>query len=112
MISMDLGSKKCVPCEGGVNPFASEKTAEYLKLVSGWSVENGGKGITKKYSFRNFKDALSFVNQVGEIAESEGHHPDVELGWGRVVVHLMTHAIKGLSENDFILAYKIDRLHP
>jgi len=99
---------KCKPCEGGVEPFTAEQAATYLKEVSGWSIAPDGLSITKKYRFKNFKEALAFVDRVGEIAENEGHHPDINLGWGRVKITLSTHAIQGLSDNDFVLAYKID----
>lgn len=107
---MDLGSKHCVPCEGGVQPFTHEQVKPYLAVVSGWTVDSDGKSIARAFKFRDFKSALAFVNKIGDIAEAEGHHPDIELGWGRVHVELSTHAIKGLSENDFIVAYKIDQL--
>ncbi|MEK7583616.1 MAG: 4a-hydroxytetrahydrobiopterin dehydratase [Patescibacteria group bacterium] len=99
---------KCKPCEGGVDPFTPEQAAIYLKAVSGWSIAPDGLSISKKYRFKNFKEALAFVDRVGELAEEEGHHPDINLGWGRAEMTLSTHAIRGLSENDFILAYKID----
>ena len=99
---------KCKPCEGGVEPFGPEQAAMYLKAVNGWSLASDGLSISKKYRFKNFREVLAFVNRVGAIAEEEGHHPDIELGWGRVGIALSTHAIHGLSENDFILAYKID----
>jgi 4a-hydroxytetrahydrobiopterin dehydratase len=105
---MDLSAKKCKPCEGGVDPFTRERIDKYLSLVKEWQVNDDKKSISKLFKFKDFKEALAFVNQVGEIAEAEGHHPDIELGWGRVKISLTTHAIKGLSENDFILAYKID----
>lgn len=105
---MDLASKKCVPCEGGIDPFTAEQAAPYLAAVPGWSMAQDSLSIHRDYTFKDFAEALAFVNKVGAIAESEGHHPDINLGWGKVGLTLMTHAIKGLSENDFILAYKID----
>lgn len=106
---MDLHNKKCVPCEGGTKPFDKKETDKYLSIVSGWSTEDNLK-ITKHFKFKNFKEALSFVNYVGEIAESENHHPNIYLyGWNKVRITLTTHAIAGLSINDFILASKIDR---
>lgn len=122
---MDLIAKKCVACEGGMPPLSGVALESYLKEVNGpdasvgikWEVMDpdagvgaGRKKIRKEFAFPDFKSALAFVNKVGEIAESEGHHPDIQLGWGRVVVELCTHAIGGLSENDFILAAKIDML--
>lgn len=106
---MDLISKKCVACEGGVPPLTGAMLDPYLKEVKGWDVIDGKK-IRKEFTFPDFKTALAFVNKVGGIAESEGHHPEITLGWGRVAVELWTHAIGGLSENDFILAAKIDRI--
>lgn len=115
MSLMGLIGKKCVACEGGVPPLSGAALEPYLKEVNGpdasvgvkWEVVEEKK-IRKEFTFPDFKSALAFVNKVGGIAESEGHHPDIQLGWGRVVVELWTHAIGGLSENDFILAAKID----
>ena len=104
---MDLTAKKCVACEGGVPPLSGALLEPYLKEVTGWEVVDGKK-IRKVFTFPDFKSALAFVNKVGDIAESEGHHPDIQFGWGKVVIELTTHAIGGLSENDFILAAKID----
>ena len=107
---MDLARMKCKPCEGGAKPFDRETSEEYLAHVDGWKLAEDGKRISKRYTFRNFKQALDFVNRVGALAEDEGHHPDINFTWGRVDIALSTHAISGLSENDFILAYKIDYL--
>ena len=104
----ELAQKKCVACEGFETPFDRDEATVLLKQVKAWKLSDDGKSISKEFSFKNFAEALAFVNKVGAIAEEEGHHPDIELGWGRVVVHLTTHAIKGLSENDFIEAAKID----
>jgi len=81
-----------------------------LKQIPGWEISDDAKKISRKFKFKNFAEALAFTNRVGEIAESEGHHPDISLGWGRVAIELTTHAIKGLSENDFIVAAKINSL--
>lgn len=106
----DFLSKKCVPCEGGVDPLKGEKLQALLPAIPDWQVYNEER-IEKDFTFKNFKEALSFVNKVGELAESEGHHPDIFLhNWKKVKITLMTHAIKGLSENDFIMAVKIDQL--
>ena len=107
---MDLTNQKCVPCEGGTKPLTREEIKPYLENVKGWTVKDDGKKIEKKFKFKDFKEALAFVNQIGEIAEEEGHHPDIELGYGKVEIELSTHAIGGLSVNDFILAAKIDRI--
>lgn len=106
----DLLSKKCIPCSIGADPLNKEEIHEYLKnLKEGWqTVEN--KYIEKTYKFKDFREALDFTNKVGELAETEGHHPDIYLSWGKVVLKLWTHKIKGLHENDFILAAKIDEL--
>ena len=106
----DLAQKKCVACEGMVDPFVREEAVVLLKQVKDWQLSEDAKAISKEFTFKDFAEALSFTNKVGAIAEEEGHHPDIELAWGKVKVHLTTHAIKGLSENDFILAAKIDAL--
>lgn len=108
---MDLARKKCVPCEGGEKPFMRSEAEHYLKQVDNWNlIKDKTFKIQKNFKFKNFKEALEFVNKVGEIAESEGHHPDISFGWGRVKITLFTHALNGLSENDFILAAKIDKI--
>ena len=103
-------AKKCVPCEGGTPPLASEKVQEYLKEVEGWEVQDN-KLIKKTFKFKTFRESIDFVNQVANLAEDEGHHPDIHIRYNRVTFELTTHAIKGLSENDFIMASKIDLLH-
>lgn len=108
-VSGDLTQKKCKPCEGGVKPLTPGEYGAYLRsTLDGWTdVEE--KAIEKDYKFKNFQEALDFVSRVGQIAEEEGHHPDIFLhGWNKVRLTLSTHAIGGLSENDFILASKID----
>ena len=106
----DLVQKKCVPCEGGTIPLQSAQIQEYLsQLKTAWDVIEQKK-IRKEFKFKDFKEALDFVNKVGELAEQENHHPDISLAWGKVVVELSTHAINGLSENDFILAAKIEQM--
>lgn len=107
----DLTTKHCVPCEGGVDPMImSDAEAMRNYHVKDWNISDDVKNIYKEYKFSNFKDALEFVNKVGVIAEVEGHHPDIELGWGRVKITLTTHAIGGLSQNDFIVAAKINKI--
>lgn len=105
---MDLTQQKCVACEGGVTPFNQIEAEVLLKQIPGWVLSTDAKSISRHYEFKNFSEALVFVNKVGAIAESEGHHPDIELGWGKVNITLTTHAITGLSQNDFIVAAKID----
>lgn len=106
---MNLIEQKCVACEGGVIPYDQEESEILLRQVPGWEISADAKAITKNYVFNDFKQALAFVNKVGIIAESEGHHPDIHLtDYKNVAIHLSTHAIDGLSHNDFILAAKID----
>ena len=110
---VDLIKKKCVPCEGGAIPFNISEIHKYQKKVDGWDVAKNEKGIfflEKNFKFKNFKDSQNFINKVGEISENEGHHPDISFGWGYAEIKITTHAIEGLSENDFILAAKIDQL--
>ncbi|MBD1137294.1 4a-hydroxytetrahydrobiopterin dehydratase [Pelagibacterales bacterium SAG-MED43] len=109
----DLLSKKCMPCEGGVIPFDISEIHKYQKKVDGWDIVKGKEEIyflSKKFKFENFLKSQDFVNEVGKISEEEGHHPDIFYGWGYAEIKVTTHAIKGLSENDFILAAKIDKI--
>jgi len=100
---------KCVPCEGGVSPFDKKKVDQYIKqLPKGWKAVDGKK-IQKEFKFKSFPETIAFVNKVALIAQEEGHHPDMEVHYSRVSVEFSTHAIGGLSENDFIMAAKIDR---
>jgi 4a-hydroxytetrahydrobiopterin dehydratase len=103
----DLSSRQCVPCRGGVPPLTSEEIAPLHSQLSGWAVVSDHH-LKKDYRFKDFKEALAFVNRVGEIAEEQGHHPDICFGWGKVEVTIWTHKIDGLTESDFILAAKID----
>ncbi|HVF48525.1 MAG TPA: 4a-hydroxytetrahydrobiopterin dehydratase [Pyrinomonadaceae bacterium] len=105
----DLASRDCVPCRGGVPPLKGEEIAVYLNQLAGWEV-SGEHHLRKAYKFTNFRDALAFVNRTGEVAEREGHHPDIRFGWGYVEIQIYTHAIDGLTESDFILAAKIDKI--
>jgi 4a-hydroxytetrahydrobiopterin dehydratase len=104
-----LSQKDCIPCRGGVPPLQGEEIAKLLPEVNGWEVVNGHH-LKKNYGFANFAEALAFVNQVGELAEEQGHHPDVCFGWGTAEITIFTHKIDGLTESDFILAAKIDQL--
>ena len=109
----DLADKKCIPCEGGIPSFNLEEIHKYLKKVDGWDVESVEKKnfyIIKNFKFNNFLESQSFVNKVGEIAEREGHHPDIWFGWGYAKIKIQTHAINGLHESDFVLAAKIDKI--
>ena len=109
----DLLNKKCVPCEGGILPFDISEIHKYQKKVDGWDVKKNIKNIyflEKNFNFKNFSNSQNFVNKVGAVAEKEGHHPDIFFGWGYSKIIITTHAIEGLSENDFILAAKIDQI--
>lgn len=107
-----LTGKKCMPCEGGTPPLKRSEFAKYLDEVKGWSVADDEKSLSREFEFKNFMRAVMFLNAVAYLAEREGHHPDFTLhGWNKARFTLSTHAIGGLSENDFILAAKIDALH-
>lgn len=107
--AMDLLNKKCVPCKGNVQPFDAEAVHVYLLDTPGWESVDDTK-ISRTFKFNDFIEALSFVNKVGDIAESEGHHPDIHIVYNKVTLELFTHEAKGLTENDFILAVKINQL--
>ena len=102
-----LADQKCTPSEKGEKPIVGEEADRLLRQLDGWTVQ-GGKELSKEYTFPDFRQALDFVNRLGEVAESEGHHPDLYLTWGKVRVSLSTHSIGGLSKSDFILAAKAD----
>ncbi len=104
----DLRAKRCVPCEGGVPPLTREQVQELLTQTPAWTVSEDGKKISRTFSFRNFRETMTFVNAVAEIANTENHHPDMLVKYSSCVVTLWTHAIDGLSKNDFIVAAKID----
>jgi len=105
----DLAEQSCVPCRGGVPPLAGSALASFAEQVPEWSVVDGHH-VEREFTFPNFVEALAFTNKVGEVAEAEGHHPDIYLAWGKVGVKIWTHKIDGLTESDFVLAAKIDRL--
>ena len=112
-MSSDLAKKKCVPCEGGVIPFDISEIHKYQKKVDGWDIIKSEKNIFflfKKFNFKNFLESQKFINLISTISEDEGHHPDITFGWGYAEIKITTHAIEGLSKNDFILAAKIDQL--
>ncbi|HEX9722314.1 MAG TPA: 4a-hydroxytetrahydrobiopterin dehydratase [Candidatus Paceibacterota bacterium] len=106
----NLAVKKCVPCESDTPPLEHDKIQELVKDVEGWEVKDD-KLIAKTFKFKTFMEGISFVNQVASLAEREGHHPDIIIRYRKVTFQLTTHAIGGLSENDFIMASKIDLLH-
>ncbi len=108
---MDLTKKHCVPCEGGTPPFSQAQEDEYIEKVKDWSlIRDSEHKLRRQFKFDDFKASLSFVNKVGEIAEAEQHHPDIYIFYNKVQIELFTHAVGGLSENDFIVAAKIDEL--
>ena len=112
-IMTDLADKKCIPCEGGIPNFDITEIHKYLKMVDGWKVEADENKIyylLKEFKFKNFKESQEFINKVGDIAEAEGHHPDISFGWGYAKIKIFTHAINGLHESDFVLAAKIDKI--
>ncbi len=104
-----LSAKTCVPCRGGVPALKGQPIAELLHQLSGWTVVDEHH-LDKTYTFPDFQQALAFVNRVGDLAEQQGHHPDIYLAWGKVGIQVWTHKIDGLTESDFILAAKIDEL--
>ncbi|MCI0401355.1 MAG: 4a-hydroxytetrahydrobiopterin dehydratase [Gammaproteobacteria bacterium] len=108
----DLAMRRCKPCEGGIQPLSTVKAQELQSKLDGWALNEARTQISKTYHFKNYYQTMAFVNAVAWIAHQEDHHPDMEVGWNRCVVHYTTHAIKGLSENDFICAAKVDRLMP
>ena len=109
----DLSKKKCVACDGKIPPFNTSEIHKYLKKVDGWDVKSNDDQsfyLIKDFQFKNFEESQKFVNEVGRVSEDEGHHPDIMFGWGYAKINITTHAIEGLSENDFILAAKIDNI--
>ena len=109
----DLHQKNCIPCRGGTLPFDISEIHKYLKKIGGWDVKKNKNEIyhlEKNFNLKNFFESQKFVNEVGNIAETEGHHPDIIFGWGYAKIQIFTHKIKGLFESDFILAAKIDKI--
>jgi len=105
----ELSARQCVPCRGGVPALTADEITPLLTQLNGWEVVNEHH-LKKGYRFADFKEALAFVNRVGNLAEEQGHHPDVRFGWGSAEITIWTHKIDGLTESDFILAAKIDEL--
>ena len=109
----DLHNKNCIPCRGGIPAFAISEIHKYLKKIDGWDVKKNKDEyyfIEKKFKFKNFLESQKFINQAGNIAESQGHPPDISVGWGYAIIQIFTHKIKGLVESDFILAAKINKI--
>ena len=105
----ELAELQCVPCRGGVPPLQGQEIEKFLAQLEGWEVVNQHH-LQKTYRFKDFRASLEFVNRIGELAESQGHHPDICFGWGKAEVTIWTHKIDGLTESDFVLAAKIDKL--
>jgi 4a-hydroxytetrahydrobiopterin dehydratase len=105
----DLAERQCVPCRGGVPPLKGDELNTLAGQLPGWEVVNEHH-LRKHFEFKNFRESLDFVNRVGELAEDQGHHPDICFGWGKAEITIWTHKIDGLTESDFVLAAKIDRL--
>jgi 4a-hydroxytetrahydrobiopterin dehydratase len=109
MSDQRLAEKACVPCRGGVPPLTSQEIAPLLSQLADWQAVDSHH-LRKDFKFKNFVDALAFVNRAGEIAEEQGHHPEITVGWGHALVEIWTHKINGLTESDFILAAKYDAI--
>ncbi|MBT3793015.1 MAG: 4a-hydroxytetrahydrobiopterin dehydratase [Rhodospirillales bacterium] len=109
-MSEPLDSKVCIPCQGGMPSLSADEAQALQAQTPKWDLTDNATWIRRSFSFGNFVDALAFVNAVGTLAEKEGHHPDITFGWGYADIALQTHKIKGLHENDFIMAAKIDHL--
>lgn len=106
----DLTAKRCRPCEGGAEPLGAEEARDLLRHLDGWQLDDDGTEIRRLFEFANFFETMAFVNALAWVAHREDHHPDLEVGYNRCLVRYRTHAIGGLSENDFICAAKLDRL--
>ena len=109
---VELVTRSCTPCHGGVPPLGPGEAAALQRQVPDWSLLEEASRIERRFKFKNFADAFAFVTRAAELAEVEGHHPDISFGWGYARVSLQTHKIKGLHENDFIMAAKLDRIAP
>ena len=105
-----LAEKTCTPCRGGIPPLTRDEAQRLQAQAPNWKLADDAHRIERTFRFRNFRESLAFVHEVGELAETEGHHPDISFGWGYATVSLATKKIKGLHENDFIMASKIDRM--
>ena len=105
-----LAEKKCTPCRGGIPPLTHEEAERFQSQTPNWELRDDAHRIERTFRFRNFQEALGFVRNVGDLAETEGHHPDISFGWSYATISLRTKKIKGLHKNDFIMASKIDRM--
>ena len=106
----ELADKTCIPCRGGVPSLTADEIKPLAEQLPGWDVVDSHH-LDRTYKFKDFREALEFTNRIGELAEEQGHHPDIYLAWGKVGIQLWTHKIDGLSESDFVMAAKIERLH-
>ena len=108
---MSLSEKSCVPCRGGVAPLDQEEAETLLAQTPGWSLIRDNTRLERRFSFNGFVAALKFVNRVGDLAEEEGHHPDIHFGWGYAIIEFYTHKIGGLHDNDFVMAAKVNEIY-
>jgi 4a-hydroxytetrahydrobiopterin dehydratase len=109
-MASQLAEKNCTPCRGGIPPLTQDEAEEYRQQAPEWELKDDAARIERQYRFRNFSAAFAFVERAAALAEAEGHHPDISFGWGYATVSLRTKKIKGLHENDFIMAAKLDRI--
>jgi Pterin-4a-carbinolamine dehydratase len=107
---MNLTAKTCTPCRGGIPPLNREEAGRYLKETPGWELNTEATRLTRTFKFKNFAEAMNFAHKVAQLSEQEGHHPDISFGWGYCTLVYYTHKIKGLHENDFIMAAKVSEL--
>ncbi|WP_367159141.1 4a-hydroxytetrahydrobiopterin dehydratase [Mesorhizobium sp.] len=110
VMAESIAQKTCTPCRGGIPPLTEKEASGYLSQTPGWNLLEAGHLIRRKFKFADFREALTFVDGVGRLAEEEGHHPEICFGWGYAEISLQTHKIRGLHENDFIMAAKINQL--
>jgi 4a-hydroxytetrahydrobiopterin dehydratase len=109
-MAANLADQTCVPCRGGIPPLEASAAKQLLAQAPSWTLADDARRIERTFRFPNFKEAMELVTKIGDLAEAEGHHPDIHFGWGYATISMHTHKIKGLHENDFIMAAKIDRL--
>ena len=110
MANTTLTAKQCTPCQGGIPPMSCNEAEKYLVEAPGWELQDNATKLKRTFQFKNFVDALAFAQNVGELCEKEGHHPDITVGWGYCKVVFQTHKIAGLHENDFIMAAKVNEM--
>ena len=110
MNKMNLTAKKCTPCQGGIPPMTKDVAEKYLHEAPEWELRDNASRLKRTFKFSNFTDAMALAQKVGDLCETEGHHPDITVGWGYCKVEFQTHKINGLHENDFIMAAKVNRL--